>query len=289
MKRLMYGFFMAWGNFFAIPCPHKVWDDSCRSIMLGWFPIFGGIMGGLWYGLYLLCLKLGIPLQLAALVLALFPFLFSGCIHLDGFMDCSDAILSRRPLEERQKILKDSHVGAFAVISLAVLFLTCYAAMSALFAAAETAQFLHAASSSAEATALVATFVAALGKSGASMGASIMGAPLIIIPMVSRFVAARDVLTKKPLSHSQYSGTVKPGKHMAHFAVTALALLVVVAISCLAGGGNATLAVLCAELIACLLAGAYARGQLGGMSGDISGYTVTMGEAVAMLALALLV
>ena len=32
-------------------------------------------------------------------------------------MDCNDAIMSRRPLEERQRILKDSTVGAFAVVT----------------------------------------------------------------------------------------------------------------------------------------------------------------------------
>ena len=278
----MYGFFMAWGNFFVIPCPHKVWDDSCRTVMLGWFPVFGGIMGGLWYGAYLLCLKLGLPLQLAALVLALFPFFLSGCIHLDGFMDCSDAILSRRPLEERQKILKDSHVGAFAVISLAMLLLTCYAAMSAFLSTVETASVLQAASSASHAP---------FGDAAVRMGA-----PLIIIPMASRFVSGRNVLTKKPLSHSQYNNTVKQGRHGVHLLVTALALLLTLGLAVLAAGGFddtwngglACLVVLCTELIVCLLAGAYARRQLGGMSGDISGYTVTLGETAAMIALALL-
>ena len=48
-------------------------------------------------------------------------------------MDCCDAILSRRDLEGRQRILKDSHVGSFAVICLAALFLVQFA----LFASAD--------------------------------------------------------------------------------------------------------------------------------------------------------
>lgn len=50
----------------------------------------------------------------------------TGFIHLDGFMDCSDAVLSRRDLERRREILKDSHVGSFAVICLTLLALFQY-------------------------------------------------------------------------------------------------------------------------------------------------------------------
>ena len=45
-------------------------------------------------------------------------------------MDCADAVLSRRDLETRRKILKDSHVGSFAVVALCVLFLIEFAALA---------------------------------------------------------------------------------------------------------------------------------------------------------------
>lgn len=281
MKRLIIGFFMAWGNFFVIPCPHKVWDDSCRNIMLGWLPLFGGIMGGLWFGAYALALKCGLPVQITALILAVFPFLLSGCIHLDGFMDCSDAILSRRPLEDRQRILKDSHVGAFAVISLGMLLLTCYASMSAFSSA----------------TVLCNTGTLEIG-SAANGGKQelAMGAAFIVIPAASRFVAAIDVLSKKSIAHSQYNGTVKPGGHMAAAMIIAVCLLLTLGLACVTAGisGMSDLQLICCkvfiiELIVCFIAGVYARRQLGGMSGDIAGYTVTIGETSAMLVLALLI
>ena len=43
-------------------------------------------------------------------------------------MDCCDAILSRRDLPTRQKILKDSHVGSFAVVCTIFLMLAAFAA-----------------------------------------------------------------------------------------------------------------------------------------------------------------
>ena len=40
-------------------------------------------------------------------------------LHLDGFMDCCDAFLGGFSRERRLEILRDSHVGAFAVVGVA--------------------------------------------------------------------------------------------------------------------------------------------------------------------------
>ena len=99
------GFFMAWGNFCAIPCPCKKWDEKARTHMLVMFPIIGLMMGLLWSALFWAVLFLELPVPVSAALLTAYPFVVSGFIHLDGFMDCNDAILSRRPLEERQRIM----------------------------------------------------------------------------------------------------------------------------------------------------------------------------------------
>ena len=44
------------------------------------------------------------------------PLLVTGGIHLDGFMDTTDARSSYGDRDKKLAILKDSHVGAFAVI-----------------------------------------------------------------------------------------------------------------------------------------------------------------------------
>ena len=44
----VYGFFMAWGMFLAIPCPKKVWRESARRKMLACLPLVGCIVGGVW-------------------------------------------------------------------------------------------------------------------------------------------------------------------------------------------------------------------------------------------------
>ena len=55
------------------------------------------------------------------------PIIITGGIHMDGFLDTQDALGSYQPRERRLEILKDSHAGAFAIISCAV-YLMMYVA-----------------------------------------------------------------------------------------------------------------------------------------------------------------
>jgi adenosylcobinamide-GDP ribazoletransferase len=147
--------------------------------MLVFLPAVGLVIGLIWYGLYLLMARINIPLQLQIAALMLYPYLITGFIHLDGFMDTSDALLSRRPLEDKLRILKDPHTGAFAVISVAILFIICYASMSSVMEQVHLKQALDIAK-------------------GDPMLA------LIFIPVITRCCSAAAVLAGKPLAHSQY-------------------------------------------------------------------------------------
>ena len=48
MKDWIYGFFMAWGMFLAIPCPLKLWNEKARSKMICCLPLVGLVVGGVW-------------------------------------------------------------------------------------------------------------------------------------------------------------------------------------------------------------------------------------------------
>ena len=112
---------MAWGMFLAIPCPFRRWDEAARGRMLGFLPLIGLIVGAIWAAAARLCTALNLPSAVRALILCALPWLVTGFLHLDGFMDVCDAVLSRRDLETRQRILKDSHCGSFAVICMILL------------------------------------------------------------------------------------------------------------------------------------------------------------------------
>ena len=106
-----------------------------------WFPVVGLLLGIIVAAVDLL-LHAGYPifsqefrpfpqLLAAAILTASLIFLTRG-LHLDGFMDCCDALLGGFNRERRLEILKDPHVGAFAVAGVAALLLIKFAALTAL-------------------------------------------------------------------------------------------------------------------------------------------------------------
>ena len=130
MKKWFTGFSMCWGMFCAIPNPIRSWDSGCYRQMLLCLPFLGGMLGLLWAGFGFLLAYMGVPGPVFALCMTAAPWCLTGFIHLDGFMDCSDAVLSRREQKRRREILKDSHVGSFAVICLVLLAMAAYSVWS---------------------------------------------------------------------------------------------------------------------------------------------------------------
>lgn len=247
MKLLVYAFFMTWGMFLAVPCPLKIWDEKARPLMMACLPLIGLIPGGLWvlaaWGLP----KLGCPKALMALLLMAIPYLTTGFMHLDGFMDCCDAILSRRDLETRQKILKDSHCGAFAVICLALLLL----AQWSLFWDCDPLP------------------LPALG----------------MIPVAVRGAAGIAVLTLKPLGSSQYAHMDRQ-KNGGKLLFLSLVLAVSVILPLVFHGIRGLAPFVAAAVYGLAVWGA--GRNLGGMSGDISGFGLCLGELAGVAALTLL-
>ena len=120
---------MCQSMFCAIPAP-QVWDERARDKVLLFLPIVGLELGLIWWVLAYACRLL--PPLMAALILSIYPYFATGFLHLDGFMDVTDALRSYRSLERRREILKDSHVGSFAVIGIVILLLSqfvCFASL----------------------------------------------------------------------------------------------------------------------------------------------------------------
>ena len=191
MKTQITAFFMAWGMFLSIPCPAKIWDEKARPWQLVYLPLVGLLVGAIWaLAAYLTGLFGRLP-AICAAILAALPFLLTGFIHLDGFMDCCDAILSRRDLATRQKILKDSHVGSFAVVCTIFLMLAMFAAFR--------------------------DFDVKNGFWG-----------LILIPVFSRFASSFCVFACRPMQTSQYASGFEAKQNKRQ--LTALVILNVLAV-----------------------------------------------------------
>ena len=236
-------FSMAFGMFCAIPFPVKRWDERQRARMLVCFPWVGAIIGAIWAFACWLLRRIGFSGVLAGALLTALPLLLTGFIHLDGFMDCCDAIYSRRDLETRKKILKDSHCGAFAVISMVLLALSQWS-----FAMAREELPLL---------------------------------PLLVIPAASRACAALAVLTLRPMTTSQYAAMT--GRKTPYVVFAALVMAAAIIVPLALWGSFAPLA----AAVGYWLAVWYADRQLGGMSGDVSGFALTLGELWGLAVLTL--
>ena len=130
MKRILRAFCMCLSNFTALPLPYRPWEDDAQELSLLCLPIVGAVLGFLWYLLALLLGRL-LPAAQTALIVTL-PWLLTGFMHLKGFLDTSDAIMTWRPLEQRMKALKDPRSGACAVAAMAVLALVSWGAAEAM-------------------------------------------------------------------------------------------------------------------------------------------------------------
>ena len=111
------GLVIAFASYTRIPMPQVDWSAENRRWSMCFFPLIGVVVGGLIWLWLALCDGLHIGPFLRGAIGAVLPLLVTGGIHMDGFMDVTDAMSSWQTKEKRLEILKDSHVGAFAVIA----------------------------------------------------------------------------------------------------------------------------------------------------------------------------
>ena len=123
---------VAFSMFSAVPMPQFAWNERNMRYSLCAFPLVGALIALALWGWDLLCAMLGFPAMLRGAGLCLLPVLITGAIHLDGYADVCDALSSHSGIDKRQEILKDPHIGAFAVIHLCVYFIADFALWTAL-------------------------------------------------------------------------------------------------------------------------------------------------------------
>lgn len=128
--RIIKAFFIAFSIYSNIPVPQFAWKEEDMKYMLCFFPWVGAAIGICFYCWNRLCEMLGIGELCRVAAGMAIPLLLTGGFHVDGFLDTMDAFHSYQPREKKLQILKDSHIGAFAVIMLAAYGLVCLAALS---------------------------------------------------------------------------------------------------------------------------------------------------------------
>ena len=110
------GIRIAFSMYSTLPMGRPRWEQADMRLVMSGFPLIGPVMGALGWGGVLLCQRMNWPVQVMAGGQLLLMLLVTGGIHLDGFMDTMDAWKSYGDFEKRRAILKDPHIGGFALI-----------------------------------------------------------------------------------------------------------------------------------------------------------------------------
>ena len=243
---------IAFSLYSRIPMPNFAWGEREKDYHLFFFPWVGALIGGLLLLWERVAAHFGVGETARVLFGTAIPLLVTGGFHVDGFMDTVDAFRSYRSREEKCRIMEDPHVGAFAVITLAAAGL------------------------------LYAGSYAQIGGAGLNVFA--------LCFVFSRCLSAVAALTFPAAKDTgMLRGIASVGEKRRP---VLLALLFVEAGICAAGMLYQDLCLGFGVLLTMLLVFLYYRKksekELGGITGDLAGYFVTVAEIGAALVLAVM-
>ncbi|MER6169012.1 adenosylcobinamide-GDP ribazoletransferase [Streptomyces violaceorubidus] len=124
------GLRFAFGTLTVLPVNVTRWDrDAARDGML-WAPLAGLTVGVAAAGTGLLLVFLGAGNLLAAVATAAVPAVLTRGLHLDGLADTADGLGSGKPAEDALRIMKQSDIGPFGVLTLLFTLLAQVAALA---------------------------------------------------------------------------------------------------------------------------------------------------------------
>ncbi|WP_432116811.1 adenosylcobinamide-GDP ribazoletransferase [Streptomyces sp. bgisy032] len=171
------GLRFAFGTLTVIPVRVTRWDrEAARGGMLC-APVAGLAVGAASAAVGLVLLFLGAGAPLAAVATVAVPAALTRGLHLDGLADTADGLGSGKPAEDALRIMKQSDIGPFGVITLVLVLLAQAAALTQAYGAS-WAWGAFAAAVSATAARLALTLAARAGVPAArpeGLGAAVAG------------------------------------------------------------------------------------------------------------------
>ncbi|MDQ0990466.1 adenosylcobinamide-GDP ribazoletransferase [Streptomyces sp. V3I7] len=186
------GLRFAFGTLTVFPVKVSRWDrEAARGGMLC-APLAGLAVGVCAAALGVLLLVLGAGPLLAAVATVAVPAALTRGLHLDGLADTADGLGSGKPAEDALRIMKQSDIGPFGVVTLLLVLLTQVAALTQAYADS-WARGALAAVVSATAARLALTLAARTGIPAArpeGLGAAVAG----VVPAGGALVAALAVV-----------------------------------------------------------------------------------------------
>ena len=245
---MLNGIIMSFSMYTTIPMPQNKWEEKNFPFIIVGLPFVGLVIGLIWVFISKILINTNISIIINSTIICLIPLFLSGFIHIDGYMDTCDAIFSRASLEKKYKILKDSHVGAFAVIGLLIIGLIYYVSIYEIL----------------------------------SKQKNIIS--LIFIPIFSRGITSLFIIKTKPISEEGFIASFKKELNNKHFISIILILTVFFILAYFLG----IIKIVCINIILCIIFALYCIKDLKGISGDLCGFIITTSSAMSLFFLAIL-
>ncbi|MEU9052777.1 adenosylcobinamide-GDP ribazoletransferase [Streptomyces sp. NPDC048384] len=129
----LHGLRFAFGTLSVLPVRVSRWDrEAARGGMLC-APLVGVVLGCGAAAAALVLLFLGAGPLLAGIAGAAVPAVLTRGLHLDGLADTADGLGSGKPAEDALRIMKQSDIGPFGVVTLVFVLLAQVAALAQLY------------------------------------------------------------------------------------------------------------------------------------------------------------
>ncbi|MFJ3693194.1 adenosylcobinamide-GDP ribazoletransferase [Streptomyces sp. NPDC090052] len=129
----MDGIRFAFGTLTVLPVRVTRWDRAAARSGMLWAPLAGLVVGVCAAALGAPVLLLGPGPLLAAVVSAAVPAVLTRGLHLDGLADVADGLGSGKPADDALRIMKQSDIGPFGVVTLVLVLLAQVAALARLY------------------------------------------------------------------------------------------------------------------------------------------------------------
>ncbi|MFI9064994.1 adenosylcobinamide-GDP ribazoletransferase [Streptomyces sp. NPDC053429] len=128
------GLRFAFGTLTVLPARITRWDRPAARTGMACAPLVGLVVGALAAAAGTALLLLGGSPLLAAAVTVAVPAALTRGLHLDGLADTADGLGSAKPAEEALRIMKQSDIGPFGVITVLFVLLIQVAALAGAYA-----------------------------------------------------------------------------------------------------------------------------------------------------------
>lgn len=228
------------------------WDENSFARSVKFFPLVGCVIGLLLLCLLILTMNMRLSVSVTAALLIVAEIIVTGGLTCDGYMDTADGVFSGRGRERMLEIMKDSCVGANAVMAFGILLLVKYAVYT-------------------------------------ELGPMYLGMAVLIMPVITRGLLVFNIRNYKYARESGVGGMFAgAGDKYSGLVMAGACIVILMYLAEFIDIAPQKLEVIIPLLVVLVynrLAAGYLNKVLGGLTGDTYGFLVESGNLVYLLAL----